>query len=354
MPLDEVSKQGLDPATWNAVVDTAPAAWLFHRFEFQETLATWPVYEDLSFALVDSKGGQVHALVPCHRRASDALESLGGPVTAQVLGPNQSRAALEQAHAALRQKAATLNLPRVQVRLLAMAERYRGEACPRVNPLLAYGYRNTLSQTYVVDLRRDEAKIWDRLAPDCRTHVRKAEKEGCTVRLASASKEDLEIYYELHRETYHRTGVSPHPFAYFEAIWRHFVAEGRAIVFFAERAGQVIAADNEAFYKNAMSGWTAAGKEEAARVGANNLLHWHAMRWARENRAEWYESGEAFPGATEGKSKGLNAFKKSFGGELYPVYKAEMEIGLGRPTQKGLPSRLMSRIGGLVQRRRKA
>jgi len=72
-----------------------------------------------------------------------------------------------------------------------------------------------------------------------------------------------------------------------------------------------------------MSGWTAAGLPRAAQIGANNLLHWKAIQYAHSHGGLFYESGEAFPGAKDGKEKGLNDFKKSFGGELYPYYRGE-------------------------------
>jgi len=51
-----------------------------------------------------------------------------------------------------------------------------------------------------------------------------------------------------------------------------------------------------------------------------------------------YETGEALPHVTEGKAKGLNDFKKSFGGKLYPFYrgrsirytKTRAMVGVGR------------------------
>ncbi len=56
------------------------------------------------------------------------------------------------------------------------------------------------------------------------------------------------------------------------------------------------------------------------------MLQWTAMQWMLEASLEWYETGEAHPYALEAKSKGLNDFKKSFGGKLYPFYKARIEI----------------------------
>jgi hypothetical protein len=43
-------------------------------------------------------------------------------------------------------------------------------------------------------------------------------------------------------------------------------------------------------------------------------------------RLSWYEVGEAFPNVKEGKLKGLNDFKKSFGGSLYPYYKGRLPV----------------------------
>jgi lipid II:glycine glycyltransferase (peptidoglycan interpeptide bridge formation enzyme) len=149
--------------------------------------------------------------------------------------------------------------------------------------------------------------------------------------------------------------VRPHPKEYFSAIWRYFVRDGKAIVFFAEHDGAVIAADNEIFYKGAVSGWTAAGNNLAAGLGANNLLHWRAMQWARANGALWYESGEAFPGAREGKSKGLNDFKRSFGGDLYPLYRGYYDLPhlsseLSETVAISATTRISKKIGAAVRR----
>ena len=47
----------------------------------------------------------------------------------------------------------------------------------------------------------------------------------------------------------------------------------------------------------------------------------------RDDNCGWYETGEGFPQVGAGKSKGLNDFKKSFGGEMYPYYKGNLPIG---------------------------
>ncbi len=344
------SRRDIDVDIWNSLIDRSDDGWFFHRYEFQEALATWPAYEDRSFAIVsDQVPYDILALQPCHVRGNEVLESYGGIVCSPVLGPRQRREVIKLAYDTLFEFAAKYSLRRLDVRLSPMAPSLLGSSCPRINPLVHHGLDNRPSQTYIINLQCSEEELWSRLHQNCRTHIRKAEREGCTVRLASPTLSDLERYYELHCETYLRTGVRPHPREYFSSIWQHFVQSGMAVIFFAERDGVVIAADNEIFYKRAMSGWTAAGNTLAASLGANNLLHWRAMQWALRNGGFWYESGEAFPGARQGKSKGLNDFKRSFGGELYPIYRGGYDFPvlakeLPVPVAASVTSRLSLRI----------
>ncbi|MBU0877937.1 MAG: GNAT family N-acetyltransferase [Alphaproteobacteria bacterium] len=322
-----VPRFDVDVDVWNSLVDSSNDGWFFHRYEFQDALATWPAYEDRSFAIVSDRAPyEILAVQPCHSRGGAVLESLGGVACHPDLEQHQRREVIQAAYDSLLDYANRFSLERLEVRLSPMAPSLVGPSCPRVNPLIYHGLDNRPSQTYVVELDCTEEELWSRLHPNCRTHIRKAEREGCSVRLASPVAADLDRYYDLHCETYQRTGARPHPKEYFSAIWQHFVKSGLAVVFFAERNGEVIAADNEIFYKRTMSGWTAAGNSLAAKLGANNLLHWRAMQWALANGGLWYESGEAFPGAREGKSKGLNDFKRSFGGELYPIYRGSFDL----------------------------
>lgn len=53
-------------------------------------------------------------------------------------------------------------------------------------------------------------------------------------------------------------------------------------------------------------------------------LQWHAIKFAKSKGCKFYESGEGFPNITDTTDKryGLTRFKKAFGGELRPFYKA--------------------------------
>jgi hypothetical protein len=320
----------IDPLQWDKFVDSSPQAWLWHSWDSQDAIDTWPGKSDLSFAFVDEEQtGEIIAIMPLHKvdqRIANVvrnciLESTGGLAYLPNLSKRQIEIVNKKSMDYILNLANKESAESIDITLTPMAPKYRGINCPRVNPLIDLGFQNISTQTYILELNGSIEPIWKNMEGYCRTHIRKAERSGVIIREAN-DKKDLEIYYNLHCETYNRTGVKPHPKAYFQKIWDSFVSQGKAKVFFAELDGKVIAADNEAVYKKAISGWTAAGINNIV-PGVNNLLHWHAIKWAIENSFEFYECGEGFPGEKRGKRKGLTDFKKSFGGILFPFFRGQ-------------------------------
>ncbi|MGA2462944.1 MAG: GNAT family N-acetyltransferase [Thermodesulfobacteriota bacterium] len=317
---------------WDTFVDASDEAWLWHRFDLQDAISTLPGKHDLSFAIRGTAlGERIVAVIPLHliekRRIYafkwNTLDSLGGPACANGLGVKQKRKILEYAMSQITDLARKYDAVEINFALSPMAPAYCGERCPRINPLLEMGCENTLTQTWVVDIRQGKEKLWMNMETRARNAIRKAEKEGLRVRPANGS-DDLDIYYHLHCETYRRTGVPPHPKSYFEAIWRNFLSKDLSLIFFAEWKENVVAAENFGAYKKAAVYWTGAANSQGLTLQANSLLQWAAMQSMVENGIEWYETGEAFPHLREGKLKGLNNFKRSFGGELFPYYRGRI------------------------------
>lgn len=328
--LRAVPRAEVDRAAWDAFVDGADEAWLWHRYDLQDALATWPGRRDGSLAVLD-RAGELVGVVPLQvveyrlkrilpRRR---IESVGGPALANRLSRRERARVHEVVVARLLAMAAGQAAREISVTLTAAAPSFRGQRCPRVNPLLALGMENTLSQTWVVDLRRGREALWAGLKGRARTAVRKAQKSGVTVRRADGAG-DLDTYYGLHRENYARTGARPHPKAYFAAIWAHFVSRGLARILFAEHGGNVIAAANFGVFKEAAVYWSGASDGLGLELGANVLLQWSAMKDLAAEGLSWVETGEAFPGAPDGKERRLSEFKESFGGELYPIYRGRL------------------------------
>lgn len=335
-----LSRRDIGDVEWNRFVDSSPDAWLWHRSELGDALGSWPGSQDLSFALADmADSGRIIAVCPLRRIEKRIaglpgpfiLESLGGIAFADPPTDRKRRDMLDALGKHIERHAHSPWCLEMRMSLAPMAPARRGARCPNINPLVEMGFTNTPGQTWVVNLEAGSDSLWQRFEGRARTAIRKAKKSGMEIR--EARPEDLTRYYELHQETYARTGARAHPKAYFEAIWRYFIPQGLARVWVAEHDGQLIAAQNFGLYKRAGIYWTGAASQRGLELEAHSLLQWTGMRWMIDQGFVWHETGEAFPGARAGKLKGLNDFKRGFGGDLYPFYKGAMKL-------RGWPARL--------------
>jgi hypothetical protein len=316
---------------WDAFVDSADEAWLWHRYDLQDALATWRGQTDLGFAVLDSRTHEVLALLPLHCTSGklyrvvpwNTLRSTGGPAFKNNLGSKQRFQLIEFIHRFLLGLARQHRAFEIDLMLTALAPAFRGAACPRVNPLLDFvGCQNMLTQTYMLDLHVPEDVLRSKYSALTRRELKKIERESIDIREARGT-DDLALYYQLHRETYERTGVPPHPLEYFRYIFEVFIPQGLSRVIFLMREGKVIAAQNTGFYKGGGVYWMGASRSEKS-GGENRLLFQDQFDYGRKTGIEWYEVGEAFPNAPSGKLKGLNDFKRSFGGEMYPIYRGRL------------------------------
>lgn len=314
-------------ADWNAFVDSSDEAWLWHRYELIKILEKWPGRSDRSFAVLESSTNEILAILPLHLVKStkvklislQTLSSLGGPALKNDLGEKHSQKISDVIMDELVKISKREKVMQIDFFLSPMSPAYRGENYPKVNPLLQIGATNTLTQVYVLDLQIGKQNIWQNFEKRARNAVRKAESLKVTVRSANKTG-DLETYYYLHQTTYRRTGVNSHPFEYFEGIWRDFYSKGLAYIIFAELDGEPVAAESFGIYKNAAIYWTGASNEKGLALNANSLLQWTAINHFIDSEIKYYEIGQAFPEEISGKKSGLDHFKRSFGGQLYPYF----------------------------------
>jgi hypothetical protein len=329
--LTTLTREQIGVERWDAFVETCDEAWLWHSWDLIEALRTWRDSFDESFG-VATNSGELLAVVPLRRvgiriaRVVNAhdLEGLGGPAFAGDIGRRRRTAVGAALVAYLHELGSQHRVREVRLSLSPLAPAFIGRNRPAVNPLLELGGENVVSQTWIVDLSREVDALWEGMAGRGRTAVRKAESAGVTVRVGA--EDDLDAYYEMHCETYARTGQPPHPRAYFEAIWRHFLGRDRATLLIAEHDGAPVAAQSFAVFKAAAAYWTGAASEAGLRLGANNILQWEALKRLRERGAAWYEAGEAFFGGEDAKLRGLSDFKRSTGGQLFPIYRMKFEL----------------------------
>jgi CelD/BcsL family acetyltransferase involved in cellulose biosynthesis len=138
--------------------------------------------------------------------------------------------------------------------------------------------------------------------------IRKAEREGTTVRYGSRIEDLTEVYYSLHAQTRRRLGMPVQPRRFFEFLWRRILERGLGRLLLAEVSGRSIAGvvvltwGKSATYKYSAS---------AANVSAyrpTHLILWHAIRDAAETGYAEFDFGR-----TDFESPGLRSFKLNWG-----------------------------------------
>ncbi len=131
--------------------------------------------------------------------------------------------------------------------------------------------------TILVDLQLDEEALFAACSKGHRADIRRAERIGVSVRVGSAA--DLPTFYAIMQETGARAAFGIHSADYYATAWR--LHQPRARLLLAELHGVPVAAHlvfaDARYGRYLYSGAT----EDGLRSGANHLLEWHALRWAR-------------------------------------------------------------------------
>jgi hypothetical protein len=325
------SREEIGRPQWDEWVDRSDEAWLWHRYNYKEPEHFQIDKTDLSFAVLDANRQPV-AVVPLELSEFrfkrflklKVLTSVGGPAVMNAVGHKQKAKLYDFLRERLQLLGQQFRVIHIDLFSPPMAPAFRGERCPRVNPLLYLACDNVQTQTWVVDLRLPEVSIRRAYAEGTREELRKIRRTDFQIREARG-RADLETYYRLHSATFERTGSRPRPFAYFQHLFDCFVAQGLCRVTFFVQNEEVVAAHNTALYKNAALYWTSASKS-GKEHGANRALMDEQILFAKQKGCEWFETGEAFPHLQDGKFKGISDYKKSFGSALYPFFKGQMVI----------------------------
>jgi len=249
-------------------------------------------------------------------------DSVGGPAISPLIPTSERVFWYARAVEAMRERSTAAKAMWLDVRLSTLSPRTSPGSTPW--SVQSFGFEERPGNAYVVDLAETDDARWARVEKRVRTSVRKAEKLGVQVRETTAVA-DLDAYYTLHRETYRRTRATPHPRAYFESIWR-LAANDRALVLVAEAGGSPVAAATFGIDKGTSLYWTGANSVRGLEVAAGPLLQWSGMSRLAARGVRWHEVGEAFAADATGKSRGLDLFKRGFGGSLYPIHRGRMVL----------------------------
>jgi lipid II:glycine glycyltransferase (peptidoglycan interpeptide bridge formation enzyme) len=208
--------------------------------------------------------------------------------------------------------------------------------------LLTKGYQPVANiqprSTIQLDLTRSEEAIFAGFSKGHRADIRRAERQGVEVLVGTAA--DLPAFYAIMQATGARAAFGIHSETYYRQAWE--LMQPRSQLLLARLGGEIVAA-HMVFAGPGRGLYLYGGAIEAGlKAGANHLLQWAAIRWAREQGCTSYDFwgipdalGEAAFASSEAEQQALEAaaqndpligvyrFKKGFGGQvvrLLPAY----------------------------------
>jgi lipid II:glycine glycyltransferase (peptidoglycan interpeptide bridge formation enzyme) len=203
----------------------------------------------------------------------------------------------------------------------------------------------------------DEDALVRALHATTRRRIRQARRGGVTVRTGTG--DDLPILQASIEATAQRQGFDPYTADYYRRLWAAFGASGHARLLVAEHEGVplsaalLIAFGDRVLYK--IGGWRGV---EGSPPGANELVHWTGISWARDAGYRFYDFegipldvAQAALSGNRAVRHGVAFFKLGFGGEpvIYPGTYDLLPAGLvGRALRFVLPR--AERWRGVVHR----
>jgi CelD/BcsL family acetyltransferase involved in cellulose biosynthesis len=187
----------------------------------------------------------------------------------------------------------------------------------------ALGWTNrTDAVIHVLELDPDADVVRRRFArAQVTRNIRRAEREGVTVR-AATSPEDLATFYALHVRTRRRQGVPVQPRRFFDAIWSDMVEPGLGEILLASAGGPPLAAALLLSFNGTTIYKFGASDPEGWPLRPNHAIFWSAIQGSCARGDRWFDFGR-----TDLDNDGLRAFKSSWGAVEQPLVCSVLERG---------------------------
>lgn len=299
---------------WAAFVDTHPDATAFHLPAWARLVAE--CYGFRAFALtVRDASGAVNAGVP----VVEVRKPWGARAWVSLPFTDHCPALVDAA-------AAPSLLPDAARRALAGS----GARRLRVRAELPTADNVPVAVRHVLALGADPDEVYARFhRSQVQRNIRRAEREGVTVRVATEERDLTEVFYDLHRRTRQRQGVPVQPRRFCALVWQHAIAAGHGRVLVAEHRGVPVAAAVFLRHNGTVIYKWGASDAGAWPLRPNHALFWHAIRVAVADGDTTFDWGR-----TDLDNAGLRAFKSAWGACELPLVYSTLDVS-GATTRAG-------------------
>jgi CelD/BcsL family acetyltransferase involved in cellulose biosynthesis len=319
-----VSILDLTGPCWGGFVAGHPDAMPFHHPCWAQLVADCYGFRAFALATRDAAGA-IRAGLPMVevRHLGSGPKWVSLPYT-DYCPPLISKGQEEgQLVAALQQASRAAGVRRVEIRAAVSGGSVAGPAALR----------------HVLALNRDPAEIYAGFhRSQVQRSIRRAEREGLTVRQATRPEDLVDTFYRLHLRTRRRQGVPVQPRRFFRLLWENAISTGLGSVLIVEASARPIAAAVFLAWNGTVIYKFGASDASTWSLRPNHLLFWHAIRAACEQEYRWFDFGR-----TDADQAGLRNFKLSWGAAEEPlVYRTLSGKSEAAPATEAMAARMLS------------
>lgn len=204
---------------------------------------------------------------------------------------------------------------------LELLERLGDTTQSLVAALTNAGYRKAFEETQPehrqwIDLTAAEPAILAQMKEKGRYNIRLSERKGVTTRISTDIK-DVEVFYEIFKETAERDDFRIRSQAYFEDLCQTLFDTKTGELIIAEHEGQPLVALIITYHEELAYYLYGASSNAQRNLMAPYAAHWRAIQRAKERGCQYYDLLQVAPANADENHKytNLTYFKERFGGQ---------------------------------------
>lgn len=172
--------------------------------------------------------------------------------------------------------------------------------------------------TFILDLTKDEDKLFANLSSKTRYNVNIAYKKGVRI-FENSSAEGMETYIQILEATTKRQGFYAHGPDYFRKMWESLGESGMLRIFHASYNDQIVTAWIMFIFNDVLYYPYGASVREHREVMANNLMMWEMIKFGKSQGCSSFDMWGSLGPEPDQKHPwfGFHRFKKGYGGVLH-------------------------------------
>lgn len=215
--------------------------------------------------------------------------------------------------------------------------------------------QGSVVNTVVINLNQTEDELWNSFRQRARRAIRGGRREQLKIAEGAFSPKNVDLMWDLYRETATRAKLKIRPKAYYENFWRQYIEDDQGKFFFVWTpddkrpiAGLFVChVADTALYKDG-------GSRRDTRAHFSHLLQWEVMTYLQQRGVQRYDLGGTPPrhllDDSSHRLASLATFKLSFGAPVIEHIGAYDQILKPKVYQRW---RLIERLWRLVVRHTK-